>query len=161
MTLFFHTRFLWNESTVLFQPGHSTMRHFYKNVLSGIVFWLLLSQSMSLFDGMSAAENEVEEVEDTEEGAEGHDFSDFFNLVKNQVTGNVATGRSASGIFNTTLAFTIPLFSFTLPDTDIASKDYTKQAALSLFGLALVGGLAVVPYVWSASKGGTQKHDWL
>lgn len=149
------------------------MRHFYKHVLSGIVFWLLLSQSLSLFNSSSAAStsrsdlqdvadseednaelnnnaistNEIEEEE--EEGSEGRYFGDLLKIVKREIREG-ETGRSSSGIFNTTLAFTIPLFSFSLPDRATAGKDYTKQAALSLFGLAIVGGIAIMPYVWTA-----------
>lgn len=154
------------------------MRHFYKHVLSGIVFWLLFSQSLSLFNSSSAASTsrtssytsevaetedeaelskemavtpkEVEEADDKEEeGSEGRDFSELLKIVKREITDG-ETGRSSSGIFNTTLAFTIPLFSFSLPDRATAGKDYTKQAALSLFGLAIVGGIAIMPYVWAA-----------
>lgn len=154
------------------------MRHFYKHVLSGIVFWLLLSQSLSLFNSSSAASTsrtyqDVAETEDEdaelnndstvspkvietedvaeveEEGSEGRDFSELLKIVKREITDG-ETGRSSSGIFNTTLAFTIPLFSFSLPDRATAGKDYTKQAALSLFGLAIVGGIAIMPYVWTA-----------
>ncbi|XP_046456963.1 uncharacterized protein LOC124204020 [Daphnia pulex] len=154
------------------------MRHFYKHVLSGIVFWLLLSQSLSLFNSSSAASTsrtssytsevaetedeaelskemavtpkEVEEADDKEdEGSEGRDFSELLKIVKREISDG-ETGRSSSGIFNTTLAFTIPLFSFSLPDRATAGKDYTKQAALSLFGLAIVGGIAIMPYVWAA-----------
>lgn len=154
------------------------MRHFYKHVLSGIVFWLLLSQSLSLFNSSSAAStsrssstptSEVAETEDEElskemtvtpkeaeeaddkeeEGSEGRDFSELLKIVKREISDG-ETGRSSSGIFNTTLAFTIPLFSFSLPDRASAGKDYTKQAALSLFGLAIVGGIAIMPYVWAA-----------
>ena len=153
------------------------MRHFYKHVLSGIVFWLLLSQSLSLFNSSSAASTsrtnqdvaetededadlnndstvspkviETEEVAEGEEGSVGRDFSELLKIVKREITDG-ETGRSSSGIFNTTLAFTIPLFSFSLPDRATAGKDYTKQAALSLFGLAIVGGIAIMPYVWTA-----------
>ncbi len=151
------------------------MRHFYKHVLSGIVFWLLLSQSLSLFNSSSAAStsrsstSEVAETEDEElskemtvspkeaekaddkeeEGSEGRDFSELLKIVKREISDG-ETGRSSSGIFNTTLAFTVPLFSFSLPDRATAGKDYTKQAALSLFGLAIVGGIAIMPYVWAA-----------
>lgn len=151
------------------------MRHFYKHVLSGIVFWLLLSQSLSLFNSSSAAstsrsstsevaETEVEELskemtvspkeaeeadDKEEEGSEGRDFSELLKIVKREISDG-ETGRSSSGIFNTTLAFTVPLFSFSLPDRATAGKDYTKQAALSLFGLAIVGGIAIMPYVWAA-----------
>lgn len=136
------------------------MRHFYKHVISGLVFWLILSQSLSLFNSSSAASlsedlAEQENVElsnvpqpDEEEGAEGRDFGDLLKIVKREILDG-ETGRSSSGIFNTTLAFTIPLFSFSLPDRATAGKDYTKQAALSLFGLALVGGIALIPYVWT------------
>ena len=144
------------------------MRHFYKNVLSGLVFWLLLSQSLSIFNSSSGAavpddnERMADEVQqqDEEEGSEGRYFGDLIKLVKRQID-DVETGRSASGIFNTTLAFTIPLFSFSLPDRATAGKEYTKQAALSLIGLALVGGIAVVPYVWQASKGSKGVKTWL
>jgi hypothetical protein len=160
------------------------MRHFYKHVLSGIVFWLLLSQSLSLFNSSSAASTsrssspdlvetedddaelnnemkdspkviekeegtEVEEGTEEEEGSEGRDFGELLKIVKREIFDG-ETGRSSSGIFNTTLAFTIPLFSFSLPDRATAGKDYTKQAALSLFGLAIVGGIAIMPYVWTA-----------
>jgi hypothetical protein len=134
------------------------MRHFYKNVLSTLIFWLFMWQSMSLLYGGSA-KNTLEAEEG--EGSEGQHYGDFLNLVKRQIIesdDSVETGRSAKGIFNTTLAFTIPLFSFTLPDRASAGKDYTKEAALSLFGLALVGGLAVIPYVWSASQGNLKKN---
>lgn len=140
------------------------MRHFYKHVLSGLVFWLLLSQSLSLFNSSSAASTskseDFDDQEDTElsndsqnddEGSEGRYFGDLLNVVKREIS-NGETGRSSSGIFNTTLAFTIPLFSFSLPDRATAGKDYTKQAALSLFGLALVGGIALIPYVWTAKS---------
>lgn len=148
------------------------MRHFYKNVVSGLVFWLLLSQSLSLFNSSSAAalpqgEDDSAANEETnlaasneEEGSEGRYFGDFVKLVKRQID-DVETGRSASGIFNTTIAFTIPLFSFSLPDRATAGKDYTKQAALSLIGLAVVGGIAVIPYVWQAASGTLGKKDWL
>lgn len=145
----------------LFGPGR--MRHFYKNVLSGLVFWLLLSQTMSLFNSSTAAsvadeESEEELESDQVEGSEGHHFGDILHIVKREILAG-ETGRSSSGIFNTTLAFTIPLFSFTLPDRATAGKDYTKQAALSLFGLALVGGITVIPYVWAASKGSVGKKS--
>jgi len=66
-------------------------------------------------------------------------------------TNGARAGRTL-GVYDTTLAFTIPLFSFTLPERKelIDNKDYTKQAALSLLGLGLVGGLAVIPYVFAA-----------
>ena len=148
------------------------MRHFYKNVVSGLVFWLLLSQSLSLFNSSSAAavkggeetavaaEETMDSVANEEEGSEGRYFGDFIKLVKRQID-DVETGRSSSGIFNTTVAFTGPLFSFTLPDRASAGKDYTKQAALSLIGLAIVGGIAVIPYVWQAASGTLGKKDWL
>ncbi|KAI9559084.1 hypothetical protein GHT06_015873 [Daphnia sinensis] len=146
------------------------MRHFYKHVLSGIVFWLLLSQSLSLFNSSNAASTSRSDLEDApdseedveltsnaispnevddEEGSEGRYFGDLLKIVKREIRDG-ETGRSSSGIFNTTLAFTIPLFSFSLPDRATAGKDYTKQAALSLFGLAIVGGIAIMPYVWTA-----------
>lgn len=147
------------------------MRHFYKHVVSGIVFWLLLSQSLSLFNSSSAASTSRSSVQDVadpeeednaefsnnaishseadEEGSEGRDFSELLKIVKREIREG-ETGRSSSGIFNTTLAFTIPLFSFSLPERATAGKDYTKQAALSLFGLAIVGGIAIIPYVWTA-----------
>ncbi len=130
------------------------MRHFYKHILSGLVFWLLLSQSLSLFNSSSAASTSRSEEADEDsnndyEGSEGHDFSEFLKIVKREIKDG-ETGRSSSGIFNTTLAFTVPLFSFSLPERNVAGKDYTKQAALSLFGLALVGGIAIIPYVWTA-----------
>lgn len=137
------------------------MRHFYKHVISGLVFWLILSQSLSLFNSSSAAAVSDDSVDhknveldnrsqpDEEEGAEGRDYGDLLKMVKREILDG-ETGRSSSGIFNTTLAFTIPLFSFSLPDRATAGKDYTKQAALSLFGLALVGGIALIPYVWTA-----------
>ncbi|XP_057368704.1 uncharacterized protein LOC130689777 [Daphnia carinata] len=148
------------------------MRHFYKHVLSGIVFWLLLSQTLSLFNSSSAASTSRPDLQDVadsedddhaelnnnamspievdeEEGSEGRYFGDLLKIVKREIRDG-ETGRSSSGIFNTTLAFTIPLFSFSLPDRATAGKDYTKQAALSLFGLAIVGGIAIMPYVWTA-----------
>lgn len=134
------------------------MRHFYKHILSGLVFWLLLSQSLSLFNSSSAASTSRSEETDEAlpddstddyEGSEGHDFRDLLKIVKREIRDG-ETGRSSSGIFNTTLAFTVPLFSFSLPERNVAGKDYTKQAALSLFGLALVGGIAIIPYVWTA-----------
>lgn len=139
------------------------MRHFYKHMLSGLVFWLLLSQTLSLFSSSSAASVPEEEPEEEEsslqaEGSEGRHFGDILHIVKREILEG-ETGRSSSGIFNTTLAFTIPLFSFTLPDRATAGKDYTKQAALSLFGLALVGGITVIPYVWAASKGAVGKKE--
>lgn len=146
------------------------MRYFYKHVVSGLVFWLLLSQSLSLFNSSSAAARskgeetaeaeEMDLVANEEEGSEGRYFGDFVKLVKRQID-DVETGRSSSGIFNTTLAFTVPLFSFSLPDRATAGKDYTKQAALSLIGLAIVGGIAVIPYVWQAASGTLGKKDWL
>lgn len=146
------------------------MRHFYKHILSGIVFWLILSQSLSLFNSSSAAASsravEVAEEDDAElqenalqneeEGSEGHYFGELLKVVKREIA-DVETGRSSSGIFNTTLAFTIPLFSFTLPDRAAAGKDYTKQAAWSLIGLAAIGGIAIFPYVWTAR--GSAKAD--
>lgn len=136
------------------------MRHFYKHVLSGIVFWLLLSQSLSLFNSSSAATTSKQdqdldqddmELDMASQGSQQEDnhFGEILDIVKREIKDG-ETGRSSSGIFNTTLAFTIPLFSFSLPDRASAGKDYTKQAALSLFGLALVGGIAVIPYVWTA-----------
>ena len=136
------------------------MRHFYKHVLSGIVFWLLLSQSLSLFNSSSAAttskqdqdldQDDMElDMASQDSQQEDNHFGEILDIVKREIKDG-ETGRSSSGIFNTTLAFTIPLFSFSLPDRASAGKDYTKQAALSLFGLALVGGIAVIPYVWTA-----------
>lgn len=145
------------------------MRHFYKHVLSGLVFWLLLSQSLSLFNTSNAAatlgsrdddQTELLDNNNEEEGSEGRYFGDFIKLVKRELSDDVETGRSSSGIFNTTLAFTIPLFSFSLPDRATAGKEYTKQAALSLFGLAIVGGIAIIPYVWEASKGTKGIKTW-
>ena len=138
------------------------MRHFYKKMLSSLIFWLLFSQSLSLFDTAAAAEQSGDLEE---EGSEGRSLGDLFGLVKQQLTGpsveDVETGRSSSGIWNTTLAFTVPLFSFTLPDKAAAGKDYTKQAALSLLGLAMVGGLAVIPYVWAATKATGRKRRYV
>lgn len=149
------------------------MRHFYKHVLSGLVFWLLLSQTLSLFNSTNGAAVQEEGTEhslddepapdEEEEGSEGRFFGDFLKLVKREIDGpsdGLETGRSSSGIFNTTLAFTVPLFSFSLPDRATAGKEYTKQAALSLIGLALVGGIAVIPYVWQASKGSKGVKNW-
>lgn len=42
--------------------------------------------------------------------------------------GATETDRSTkAGIFNTTLAFTIPLFSFSVPTRLAADRDYTNQ----------------------------------
>lgn len=77
------------------------------------------------------------------------DGDDLVGLV--QRNNGARTGRTL-GNYDTTLAFTIPLFSFTLPERkELVEKDYTKQAALSLLGLGLVGGLAVIPYIFAAA----------
>jgi len=57
--------------------------------------------------------------------------------------GLVETGRILEGgIFNTSLAFTIPLFSFTLPDRIPdrmdENKDHQIQWALAIIGLVLL-----------------------
>jgi len=77
------------------------------------------------------------------------DGDDLVGLVQRN---NGARTARTLGTYDTTLAFTIPLFSFTLPERQdlVENKDYTKQAALSLLGLGLVGGLAVIPYIFAA-----------
>ena len=104
------------------------MRHMIRNAgVTLLVFWSLCWCS-------SAADD---------------DGDDLVGLVQRN---NGARTARTLGTYDTTLAFTIPLFSFTLPERQdlVENKDYTKQAALSLLGLGLVGGLAVIPYIFAA-----------
>lgn len=74
--------------------------------------------------------------------------------------------------FNTSVAFTIPLFSFTLPgasDTSAAGMDAQSFGAIAFIALFLLGGLGVSIYTTSqGAVGGGRQHtdeesfqDWL
>ncbi|XP_037788355.1 uncharacterized protein LOC119583763 isoform X2 [Penaeus monodon] len=65
-----------------------------------------------------------------------------------------------SAAFNTSVAFTIPLFSFTLPgagDTSAAGMDLQSFGALAFIALFLLGGLAVA--IYTTTQGGVSKRD--
>lgn len=64
--------------------------------------------------------------------------------------------------FNTSVAFTIPLFSFTLPgasDTSAAGMDAQSFGAIAFIALFLLGGLGVAIYTTSqGAVGGGRQH---
>lgn len=63
--------------------------------------------------------------------------------------------------FNTSVAFTIPLFSFTLPgagDATAAGLDAQSFGALAFIALFMLGGLAVAIYTTSQGATGRDYH---
>ena len=66
-----------------------------------------------------------------------------------------------SAAFNTSVAFTIPLFSFTLPgagDTSAAGLDPQAFGTLAFVALFLLGGLGVA--IYTTTQGGVGRRDF-
>ncbi|XP_045110393.1 uncharacterized protein LOC123504136 [Portunus trituberculatus] len=75
--------------------------------------------------------------------------------------GRLFLNYDQAAAFNTSVAFTIPLFSFTLPgasDTSAAGLDAQSFGAVAFIALFLLGGLAVAIYTTSQGAVGGGRH---
>ncbi|XP_042228633.1 uncharacterized protein LOC121870756 [Homarus americanus] len=86
-------------------------------------------------------------------------IKDLYEAPPEGQQGRLFLNYDQAAAFNTSVAFTIPLFSFTLPgagDTTAAGLDTQSFGAIAFIALFLLGGLGVAIYTTSQGATGRQ-----
>lgn len=84
---------------------------------------------------------------------------DLYDTPPEGQQGRLFLGYDQAAAFNTSVAFTIPLFSFTLPgaaDSTAAGLDSQSFGALAFIALFMLGGLGVA--IYTTSQGSTARQ---